>query len=125
MELLSRWLDRRRQRARDREFVRQSRVALVELFRDPGRLAPTSLRPEHHARIQRKGYEEEEGTLVAVSFLLLRHPRPHPFSMQFHEVLELWRLPMDGSPPDRVEAVNLTRDKGSDGEPTGRAGPGI
>ena len=50
-------------------------------------------------------------------FSILRHPRPYSFSRQFHEVIEYYRYE---SPPPRVTregSVNVSRQKGRDGEP--------
>ena len=116
------WRNRRVARRHRREAMR----LLAALFEDPDRLHPTSLRPEHRSRACLLHPEVDGDEVVAVHFSILRHPRPHPFSRQFHEVIEYWRLPAEpGSPPVRLRGVNLSRERGGDGQPARRPGPGI
>lgn len=123
LRCLSDWWRSRRTRRRHR---REAGRLLAALFADPERLRATSLRPEHRARAALLRPEVEGDEVVAVHFSILRHPRPHPFSRQFHEVIEYWRLPAEpGSSPVRLRGVNVSREKGGDGEPSGRAGPGV
>lgn len=121
--LLEAW--RRRRRGKRRRAAARRR--LREVFSTPGRLEGTSLRPEHRARADLLDFDwdEEFDRPVAVRFGILRHPRPHAFSRQFHEVIEYWEVDLlRETPPRRVKGVNLSRKRGGDGEPSGR-GTGI
>jgi uridine kinase len=114
-----------RERRRRRRLRASARTALRGLFARPDRLRGTSLRPEHASRATLLDFETEGERVTAIAFGILRHPRPHAFSRQFHEVLELYRADLAGDGPvERVKGVNLSRARGRDGEPGGR-GPGI
>jgi uridine kinase len=114
-----------RERRRNRRLRAAARHELRGLFDRPDRLRGTSLRPEHAARAVLLDFEAEAGRITALAFGILRHPRPHAFSRQFHEVLEYWRADLAGDGPvERVKGVNLSRAKGRDGEPGG-FGPGV
>ena len=117
---LRRWLadPRRREQKRARELVRS-------LFDQPGLLAGTSLRRDHRGRVLYLRHElGDDGAIARVTFGLIRHPRPYPFSRQFHEVLELWTFHVTERRVERERGVNLSRARGTDGEPSS-GGAGI
>jgi hypothetical protein len=116
--LLARWRARRAAHALERE----ARRSLSALFERPERLRGTSLRPEHRSRVLLSGYEVDEGRVARVFFTILRHPRPYPFSRQVHEVVERWRLDLPSFRVERLEGLNLSRLRGSDGEPSTQGG---
>ena len=64
--------------------------------------------------------EEDGDELVAVQFVILRHPRPYAFSKQFHEVLQLYRYDIAARQVLHVRSLNVSRMKGGDGVPSGR-----
>jgi hypothetical protein len=112
MGILERWRawwtspQRRLRRAAERE--------LDALFRDPARLAGTSLRPEHRGRCQILDLSEAPRR---IGFGIVRHPRPYPFSRQHHQVVELWILDLQTGRAERFRGINLSRASGGDGEP--------
>jgi hypothetical protein len=124
MGLFRRWLERRNEKRAERALEREARRALAAIFDVPSRLQGTSLRPEHRGRVQLARVEAESGRVVRVFFTIIRHPRPYAFSKQVHEVLELWRLDVHSGALERVEGANLSRLRGSDGEP-GAHGAGV
>jgi len=100
---------------------RRASKALGDLFSSPGRLAGTSLQPAHRGRCDIIDIESSGGQVDAMTFQILRHPRPHPFSRQYHLVAERWRVELPEGVPQRAGSVNLSRlkDSRSDGEPPG------
>ncbi|MDE0961376.1 MAG: hypothetical protein OSB09_11420, partial [Planctomycetota bacterium] len=100
---------------------RRARRALGDLFCDPSRLAGTSLRPAHRGRCDIVDIEFSGGPIEAITFQILRHPRPHPFSRQYHLVAERWRVELPEGIPQRAGSINLSRlrESQSDGEPPG------
>ena len=102
------WNAPERRRRRDAERV------LDELFARPERLAGTSLRPDHRSRVQLLDLSHAP---ARIGFGIVRHPRPYAFSRQFHEVVELWIWHADEQRLERVKGINLTRRRGSDGDP--------
>jgi hypothetical protein len=124
MSFVGRWLARRRERRVARALEREARRRLAAIFDEPARLRGTSLRPEHRGRVMLVNHDVQDGRVVRVDFTIIRHPRPYAFSKQVHEVLELWRLDVDRGSLERVEGANLSRLRGSDGEP-GAHGIGI
>lgn len=106
---LARWWnapERRARRAASRELDR--------LFASGDLLAGTSLRPDHRGRVQ---ILDLSGAPARIGFGIVRHPRPYSFSRQFHEVVELWIWHADERRLERVKGINLTRGRGSDGDP--------
>ncbi len=104
------WADPRRR------LWRRARRALDDLFRNKTELLePTSLRPEHRVRTQVLDVRESPFEIL---FGILRHPRPHAFSRQFHEVVELWRYDVEEGVVERLKGHNLTRARGEDGDPS-------
>jgi hypothetical protein len=103
---------------------RLARRKLREIFRTASLLEATSLRPEHAGRCLILEREVEGEEVTRIRFSILRHPRPYPFSRQFHEVLEYYRYTADPPRLVREGSVNLSRMRGGDGEPSGR-GPGV
>lgn len=67
-------------------------------------------------------HDVEAGRVARIFFTIIRHPRPYAFSKQIHEVLELWRLDVADGRLERVEGANLSRLRGSDGEPSTHGG---
>jgi hypothetical protein len=103
-------------RAPERRLRVRGRRDLDRLFREgAGRLAGTSLRPEHRSRTQVLDVTEDP---YVVFFGILRHPRPYSFSRQFHEVVEIWSYEVESGRLERVRGVNLTRARQEDGEPS-------
>ena len=106
---LSRWWnspERRARRAASRELDR--------LFARGDLLAGSSLRADHRARVQ---ILDLSGAPARIGFGIVRHPRPYAFSRQFHEVVELWIWHAHEQRLERVKGINLTRRRGSDGDP--------
>ena len=106
---LARWWnapERRRRRDADR--------ALDDVFARPDLLAGTSLRPDHRGRVQLLDLSQAP---ARIGFGIVRHPRPYAFSRQFHEVVELYVWHADERRLERVKGINLTRTRGSDGDP--------
>jgi hypothetical protein len=101
-------------RSPERRLRRDAERRLDELFADRALLATTSLRPEHRGRVQILDLSQAPRR---IGFGLVRHPRPYSFSRQFHEVAELWILDVEAWRVERVQGVNLTRARGSDGDP--------
>ena len=60
-----------------------------------------------------------ESEIKAITFQILRHPRPHPFSRQYHLVAERWKISLPDGVLERWGSVNLSRLRGRDGEPPG------
>ncbi len=117
MSLLKRagcWWNRWRLRSRARAHLRR-------LFEQPARLAGTSLRQHHLGRCDVVDIEIQDDEISAFTFQILRHPRPHPFSRQYHLVAERWRVVLPDGTPERAGSVNLSRlaDETSDGDPPG------
>lgn len=109
----------------ERAERRRAQKLVRSVFDQPDLLNGTSLRREHRGRAIYLRHETDElGTITRVTFGILRHPRPYPFSRQFHEVLEFWTLHVSKRSVTRDRAVNLSRSKGTDGEPAAM-GPGI
>ena len=104
---------------------RESRLAnrkLREIFRAGVLLEGTSLRPEHAGRCLILDQEIQDGEVTRLRFSILRHPRPYPFSRQFHEVIEYYAFDAAAARLRREGSVNVTRMKGEDGKPSGRFG---
>jgi hypothetical protein len=95
-----------------RRVRRDAERRLDELFADPRRLAGTSLRPDQRSRCQLLDLSHAP---QRIGFGIVRHPRPYPFSRQFHEVVELWLYDVESGALERVKGVNLTRTRGGDG----------
>ena len=105
-----------------RRLRTRARRELARLFRERRELlSTTSLRPEHAGRVRILDVLDAP---LRVCFGIVRHPRPYSFSRQFHEVLELWCYHVDEQRLERLEGVNLTRARDSDGEPPS-FGPGV
>lgn len=100
---------------------RRARRDLDRLFtHHPERLQGSSLEPRHRSRTQVLDVTWEP---YRVHFGILRHPRPHRASRQFHEVLELWSYEPASGRLVRRAGRNLTRECGEDGRPaSGGAG---
>jgi hypothetical protein len=112
-----RWLARpfaRWWNAPERRRRRESERALDELFARPDLLAGTSLRRDHRSRVQLLDLSRAP---ARIGFGIVRHPRPYAFSRQFHEVVELWIWHRDEQRLERTKGINLTRRRGSDGDP--------
>jgi hypothetical protein len=107
---LARWWN-----APERRKRREADRALDELFRRPDLLAGTSLRSDHRGRVQLLDLSKAP---ARIGFGIVRHPRPYAFSRQFHEVVELWVWHADEQRLERAKGINLTRARGSDGDPT-------
>ena len=108
-QLLKWWRDPRR------HLRKRARRELNDLFlarRDL--LLSTSLRPEHRGRTQILDVEDEPLTVV---FGIVRHPRPYAFSRQFHEVMEVWTYWPEEGRLERIRGHNLSRERGTDGDP--------
>jgi len=97
-----------------RRARREAERALDELFARDEWLAGTSLRRDQRGRVR---VLDLNGAPARIGFGIVRHPRPYKFSRQFHEVLELWIWHVDERRLERTRGVNLTRARGSDGEP--------
>ncbi|MFO0982726.1 MAG: hypothetical protein U1E76_13505 [Planctomycetota bacterium] len=95
---------------------------LYELFDHAERLRGTSLHRQHRSRVMYLRHTAQGGSITSVRFGIVRHPRPYPFSRQFHEVLELWTYDVSNREVRRERGVNLSRMAGADGEPAG-SGP--
>jgi hypothetical protein len=106
---LARWWN-----APERRKRREAGRALDVLFARPDLLAGSSLRPDHRARVQLLDLSRAP---ARIGFGIVRHPRPYAFSRQFHEVLELYVWHADEQRLERAKGVNLTRARGSDGDP--------
>ncbi len=105
---------------RRHRLARRARATLRRLLADPARLAGTSLRPAHATRADLVDWIEDEGTLSSLTFTILRHPRPHPFSRQHHLVAEVWRVELPDGTPTRLRGLNLSKLQGDgDGRPAG------
>jgi hypothetical protein len=113
-----------RARRESRALELEARRELLGAFSRPESLRDTSLRAEHRGRVVLVRYEAEAGRVARVFFTIVRHPRPYAFSRQVHEVLELWRLDIPSGALQRLEGANLSRMRGTDGEPSS-FGPGI
>ncbi|MGE4619739.1 MAG: hypothetical protein AAEJ04_08035 [Planctomycetota bacterium] len=98
---------------------RRARQSLLDLFQQPQRLKGTSLKPVHFGRCDVVEIDESAGVLRSITFEILRHPRPHPFSRQHHLVAERWSVQLPDGKPERCGSVNLSRLRGTDGEPPG------
>ena len=107
------WCEERRNR---RRLARQAHLRMLSLFDDPASLRGTSLRPAHRRRVDLVDFEEESGELKTISFTILRHPRPYPFSRQFHEVMQLYVYDVERGNLRHEKSLNLTRLRGRDGE---------
>ena len=110
----------RTRRREERTVVRM----ISELFSDPCVLKGTSLRPKHRARAVYVRHETQGRNIIRIRFGIIRHPRPYSFSRQVHEVAEYWDFDVTARELSRAGSVNLSRHKGTDGEP-GAVGPGI
>jgi hypothetical protein len=106
---LREWLERKHSQ-------REARRLIAELFRDPVLLRGTSLGPRHASRWVLVGHEFEGGRVARVRFGILRHPRPYAFSPQSHKVVEYYCYEVGSGRIQRVEGLNLTREKGLDAD---------
>ena len=97
----------------------RARRILRDLFHQPDRLQGTSLKPVHFGRCDIVEVEESADEVRSITFEILRHPRPHPFSRQYHLVAERWIVLVPDGKPQRCGSVNLSRLQGGDGEPPG------
>jgi len=86
------------------------------MFQDPALLRGTSLRPKHATYALLLDFEATEERVSWLEFGIVRHPKPYPFSPQFHEVLEYWRYEVTAGRVERIDSVNLSRRRGTDGE---------
>lgn len=86
------------------------------LFERSDVLKRSSLRPDHRTRADLRDYELRDGEVEVVYFTVVRHPRPYPFSKQFHEVVELYRYDVTAGEVVVHDSINLTRLRGRDGE---------
>ena len=111
--LRRRWRGWRRRRAAWRH--------LYSLFDHPERLSGTSLRPQHRGRVDVVELEPDDpdAPIEAIQFTILRHPRPYPFSRQYHAVLQLYRYDLAAGALSHVRSLNISRAQGRDGEPPG------
>jgi len=114
---MRRLLEKLRVLRESRRIEREARRLLASAFDDPALLRGTSLRPEHRNRVMVVRHACEGGRVKKVWFTILRHPRPYAFSRQHHEVLELWSFDAAARRLERLEGSNLTRARGSDGDP--------
>lgn len=101
------WLERRR---REKAVQR----LLVAMFESPELLRGTSLKPRHASRAVVVDHRETDGDILCIRFGILRHPRPHPFSRQSHNVIEYWRYDVRARSLRVEKGVNLTRLDGKD-----------
>ena len=101
--------------APERRLRREAGRALDAVFASPELLAGTSLRPDHRGRVQLLDLTQAP---ARIGFGIVRHPRPYAFSRQFHEVVELWIWHAGERRLERAKGINLTRARGSDGDPT-------
>ena len=110
------WLARRR-------AERRARALLKRILADPTRLEGTSLRPAHAGRADLIDWSTDGEQITSLIFVILRHPRPHPFSSQHHLVAERWRIRIEigvPGPPERLQGLNVSKLRGeSDGRPAG------
>lgn len=118
------WWQRRRR-------WRQARRLVRDLFDDPQRLTGTSLRPAHRGRVEIVDVQVDvqvddgqvgqagDGDISRIYFTILRHPRPYPFSRQFHAVVQKYCYDVPAGQVRHEQSVNLSRLKGGDGEPGG------
>ena len=97
----------------------RARRILRGLFQQPDRLQGTSLKPVHFGRCDIVEIEQSDDEVRSITFETLRHPRPHPFSRQYHLVAERWSVVLPHGKPRRCGSVNLSRLRGGDGEPPG------
>ncbi|MEE2882140.1 MAG: hypothetical protein VYD70_00275 [Planctomycetota bacterium] len=100
-------------------LYRRARTILREIFQQPDRLQGTSLKPSHFGRCDIVEVDQSESEIRSITFQILRHPRPHPFSRQYHLVAERWKISLPEGKPERCGSVNLSRLRGRDGEPPG------
>lgn len=107
-----RWRERRRQ-------TRLAHRTLLGLFDDPECYRGTSLRPAHRGRVDLVDFEADGDEISVVRFTILRHPRPYPFSRQFHAVMQLYRYDVREQKVEHEKSLNLSRLHGRDGEPPG------
>ena len=112
LEGLRGWRRRRRQR-------RLAWKTLRELFCHPGRLQGTSLRPSQGGRADLVEFKAVGEELLWLRFTILRHPRPYPFSRQFHEVMQLYHFQVPEQQLSHLRSLNMSRQLGRDGEPAG------
>lgn len=96
-----------------RRLERAARAALSAAFVDAALLKGTSLRPDHRSRVDAIEPEAEGGgELRAIRFAIARHPRPFPFSRQFHEVVEWYSYDLAARTIVRAGSLNLTKLRG-------------
>ncbi len=112
--MLAQW-QRWRRRRRHRQLAWRT---LRDLFCHRSRLQGTSLRSSQGGRADLVEFKVVEEELVWLRFTILRHPRPYPFSRQFHEVMQLYHYEVSGQRLTHLRSLNLTRKHGRDGEPT-------
>jgi hypothetical protein len=86
------------------------------MFHDPAVLRGTSLRPKHATHALLLDFEATPERVTWLEFGIVRHPRPYAFSKQFHEVIEYWRYDVAAGRVARIDSVNLSRRRGTDGE---------
>ncbi|MEC9477435.1 MAG: hypothetical protein VX764_10395 [Planctomycetota bacterium] len=101
------------------KLFQRARSILRGIFQQPERLQETSLKPSHFGRCDVVDVESEDTEIRSITFQILRHPRPHPFSRQYHLVAERWKISLPDGRPERCGSVNLSRLRGRDGEPPG------
>lgn len=95
-------------------------MVLRAVLSDPARIEGSSLRPVHAGRADLVEFTADGDEFTSLTFTLLRHPRPHPFSSQHHLVAELWRVELPDGVPERVKGLNLSKLQGEgDGRPAG------
>lgn len=100
--------------APQRRLRREADATLDAIFASPDLLKGTSLRPDHRGRVQILDLTHAP---ERIGFGIVRHPRPYAFSKQFHEVVELWIWHATERRLERAKGINLTRQRGSDGDP--------
>jgi len=104
---------------------RESRLAnrkLREIFQEKELLEGTSLLRKHAGRCLILDKVVKDNEVIQLRFGILRHPRPYPFSRQFHEVVEYYRYHAHPERLEREGSVNVSRLEGGDGKPSGKFG---
>ncbi|MEM7164905.1 MAG: hypothetical protein AAF581_05535 [Planctomycetota bacterium] len=98
---------------------RQARRHIRDLFHEPALLAGTSLKPAHHGRVEVVDVQVDADQVTHIYFTILRHPRPYPFSRQFHAVVQKYCYDVAARQVRHERSLNVSRLKGRDGEPGG------